>query len=142
MCRKHTANKIRLLLRLLLPFFCTALFLISGCFPDNNATLDFEQYTVGNRDNAQDSGAWWGENITKIARHGNKTYTFIIDNSVVPRTAFLYEKTDDQEWVEGKSFVVSRPPNILVDSQGHVQVIGFEPFDSSASMYDGRLFYA
>jgi len=141
LCRKHTTIKTRLLLRLIVPFFCTVFFGMSGCFPDNNVTLDFEQYTVGNRDNAQDSGAWWGENITKIAHYGNKTYTFVIDNSVVPRTAFLYEKTDDQEWIEGKSFVVSRPPNILIDSQGYVQVVGFEPFDSSASMYDGRLFY-
>ncbi len=120
---------------------CTVFSWLSSCFTDSTIKLDFEQHPVGNRDNTQDSGSWWGENITKITHHGTKTYTFVIDKTVSPRTAFLYEKTDGEGWVEGKSFVVSRPPNILVDSQGYVQVIGFEPFDSFASMYDGRLFH-
>ena len=118
---------------------CTVFSWLSGCFPDSTIKLDFEQHFVGNRDNSQDSGAWWGENITKIAHHGTKTYTFVIDKTVSPRTAFLYEKTDGEGWVEGQSFVVARPPNILVDSQGYVHVIGFEPFDSSVSVYDGQL---
>ena len=46
---------------------CTVFSWLSGCFPDSTIKLDSEQHFVGNRDNSQDSGAWWGENITKIA---------------------------------------------------------------------------
>jgi len=143
---KNNINTTWVLFKLLVSILPLAFFWMLSCSDeipgdDDMASLDFKQYTVGNRNNAQDSGAWWGENITKIAHHGNKAYTFIIDNIVLPRTAFLYEKTDGGEWIEGESFVVSRPPNILVDSQGYAQVIGFEPFNPSASMYDGWLFH-
>ena len=99
----------------------------------------FKQYTIGNRDNSQDSGSWWGENITKIIHSGNKTFTVIIDNTITPRTAFLYEKKDNEEWVEGQSFVFSRFPNILIDLMGYIHVIGFEPFDYMSSQFSGRI---
>jgi len=117
---------------------------LCGCAevgPEKPTELSFVQQFVGQRNNASQNGTFWGENITKIARRDKKTFTFVIDSDIDPRTTFLYEKTDGDEWIEGESFVVSRPPNILIDSAGHVQVVGFEPFDPSGPEHEGRLFY-
>ena len=99
----------------------------------------YKQYTVGNRDNLLENGSWWGEHITKIVHKGDKAFTVVIDNILSPRTAVLYEKKDNEEWVEGQSFVFTRFPNIIIDSKGYIHVIGFEPFNYSISEYSGRI---
>lgn len=108
--------------------------------PDNVVQNSlYKQYTVGNRNNSQESGSWWGENITKIVHKGGKAFTAVIDDVLSPRTAVLYEKKDNEEWVEGQSFVFSRFPNILIDLKGYVHVIGFEPFNFINDQFSGRL---
>lgn len=99
----------------------------------------FKQYTVGNRNNLQANGSWWGENITKIVHKGGKAYTAVIDDALSPRTVVLYEKKDNEEWIEGQSFVFSRFPNILIDVKGFIHVIGFEPFNFINDEFSGRL---
>ncbi len=103
--------------------------------------LPFTQQFVGDRDNLQDSGAWWGENISKIVNKANKTFTVIVDNNADPRTAFLYEKTDDGEWEEGQSFIASRIPNILIDSDDIIHIVGFEAFDPRTDVFSGRIYH-
>jgi len=102
-------------------------------------TISFTQDTVGSRANLVPNGAWWGENISKIVHHGSKTFTFVIDANVTPTKAFLYSKSADGAWTEGEGFEVSRPPNLLVDSDGVIHLIGFAPFDAADK--GGRLFH-
>jgi hypothetical protein len=64
-----------------------------------------------------------------------------MDKDVSPRRTFLYSKTDGGDWQEGKSFRSFNPPNLLLDSQGFVYLIGLEPYTSSDEMDVGRLFY-
>ena len=129
-------------IKTILPF-CLFFGILTCCTKSEEDTIVqnplYKQYTVGNRDNSQDSGSWWGENISKIVHSGNKTFTVVLDNTLSPRTAFLYEKKDNEEWVEGQSFVFSRFPNILIDLMGYVHVIGFEPFDYLSSPFSGRI---
>lgn len=121
--------------------FCLFLDILTNCTksePDIAVQNSlYKQYTIGNRDNSQESGSLWGENITKIVHKGDKAFTVIIDNILFPRTAVLYEKKDNEEWVEGQSFVFSRFPNIIIDSKGYIHVIGFEPFNYSNSQFSG-----
>lgn len=99
----------------------------------------FKQFIVGTRDNSQESGSWWGENITKILHYGSKSFTIVIDNLQSPRTAYLYEKKDGEEWIEGQAFAFSRFPNILIDPNGYIHIIGFEAFDYLSDPYSGRI---
>lgn len=76
---------------------------------------------------------WWGYNQTKIARFGNKVFTYVIENtddSNKTASSFtVYKKEGDKSWQKGASFSTSRPGNILVDSQGVLHAFVFEPFD-------------
>ena len=123
--------------------FCLFLGILTNCTksePDIAVQNSlYKQYTVGNRNNLQENGSWWGENITKIVHKGGKAFTAVIDDVLSPRTAVLYEKKDNEEWVEGQSFVFSRFPNILIDLMGYVHVIGFEPFNFINDQFSGRL---
>lgn len=124
--------------------FCLFLGILTNCTKSKQDTAVeqtplFKQYTVGNRNNSQESGSWWGENITKIVHKGGKAFTVVLDDVLSPRTAVLYEKKDNEEWVEGQSFVFSRIPNILIDLKGYVHVIGFEPFNYINDQFSGRL---
>ena len=106
--------------------------------PDNTTAI-FKQLFVGNRNNSQSSGSWWGENVTKVAYRDNKAFTFVFDKDLSPKTAFLYEKTDNNDWIEGQSFIFSRSPNIIIDLNGYVHVIGLEPFNYTTDPKSGRI---
>lgn len=96
--------------------------------------------TVGTRINDRDNGSWWGENIVKAVRKNNMSYTFTMDSESGTRQAYLYEKKDGDEWIEGEPLIVSRPPGILIDSQNHIHIIGFELFDNTDENA-GRIFH-
>lgn len=118
------------------------LLLLPGCAPSSQRprSLPFTQTQVGDRANLTRNGARWGENIAKIARHGRTTFTFaFVAGEDQQPTACLYQKEDGGAWVEGQRFAFSRPPNLLVDSGGHVHLIGFERLDPSAQEHDGRI---
>lgn len=95
---------------------------------------------IGTIKNDTASGAWWGENISKITRALDTIFTFTLDSSSGQRKAIFMQKKDGGSWIEGESFVVSRPPNILADSKGYIHLIGFEPFDNQKDSA-GRLFH-
>ncbi|MCX5658377.1 MAG: hypothetical protein NTW19_01480 [Planctomycetota bacterium] len=100
-----------------------------------------KQSHVGTRPNLVRNGAWWGENISKVARHGSNTFTYAFVADGAGPAVYLYARRDGGDWAAGEHFRASRPPNILVDTTGHVHLIGFEPFDAGANEYDGRLFH-
>ena len=116
--------------------FCCLIVIIIGCSgcieDDSESKLPFDQSFVGSRNNynAGGSSTAWGDNIVKIVATENTTFTYVMDKDVSPRRAFLYSKTDGEDWQEGESFHTIRPPNLLVDSQGFVHLIFFEPYDT------------
>lgn len=96
--------------------------------------------SIGTRLNDTFSGAWWGENITKITRTADTTFTSVLSSETGQRTAYLYEKKDNGMWVEGEAFAASRPVNILADSKGYIHIIAFEPLNS-ANENTGRIMH-
>ena len=121
--------------RILAEIFCILLVLFTTTCSAKNISDEFTGKailkTIGERKNTQDSGAWWGENITKIVTKNEKTYTFVMDSDSDPRTVYMYRKELNGEWEEGESFHFSRPPNILIDTNNYIHVIGFEPFEKT-----------
>ena len=98
--------------------------------------------TIPSRFNRTQNGAWWGSNIIKIVRGNNMLFTYAMDKDIVPTTTHLYSKRDNGTWNEGEAFKVSRPPNILIDSNGYIHLIGHQPFDDDLNNdWKGRLFY-
>lgn len=104
------------------------------------AITNSPELSIGTTKNDIASGAWWGENISKITRALDTQFTFILDSTSNQRKAIFMQKKDGYAWIEGEPFVVSRPPNILADSKGYIHVIGFEPFDNQKDSA-GRLFH-
>lgn len=103
--------------------------------------LPFIQTIVGSRINfIKDVSTAWGDNIVKIASTENKIFTYAMDSSASPCQVFLYSKTDGEDWQEGESFPIWNPPNLFVDSQGFVHLIGFEPYTTSSN-WEGRIFH-
>ena len=127
--------------------FCCLIVIVigcSGCIEDNSESkLPFDQSIVGSRSNFNGGGQSiaWGDNLVKIVANENTTFTYVMDKDVSPRQASLYSKTDEGDWQEGKSFRSFNPPNLLLDSQGFVYLIGLEPYTSSDETDVGRLFY-
>jgi len=108
--------------------------------PENELAISFTQKKIGTKLNIQDSGAWWGEQIVKIAEYNGSVYTITyVDNSGV-RTAYLNKFDPAGSWTEGCSFQSTRIPTLLVDSSGFIHLIGFEPY-SNDNDYSGRLYH-
>jgi len=126
--------------------FCCLIVIVigcSGCVEDDSESekLPFDQSIVGSRSNFAGSfSTAWGDHLVKIVATENTTFTYVMDKDVSPHQAFLYSKTDGGDWQEGKSFRSSNPPNLLVDSQGFIHLIAFEPYTISDDIH-GRLFH-
>lgn len=125
--------------------FCCLTIIFTGCLEDGGdnveAKLPFDQSIVGSRNNfAINASTAWGDHLVKIVATENTTFTYVMDKDVSPRQAFLYSKTDGGDWQEGKSFRSFNPPNLLVDSQGFIHLIAFEPYTTSDDIH-GRLFH-
>ncbi|MFN4951666.1 MAG: hypothetical protein ACK5F0_08610 [Flavobacteriales bacterium] len=82
------------------------------------------------------NATWWGYNQQKIVRYEDKIFMAVINNDNLvngypnasnPSTAYIYCKTDQGNWVKGAGLPTSRPVNLLIDSQGILHVILFEP---------------
>lgn len=112
--------------------------LLSGC-EKNIATSPinfFSEQIPGSKNNGP-NGTWWGYNQSKIVRYGNVVYMYVIDNQNIdanpnpnasnPSKIVIYRKEGENAWQKGGSFNTSRPGNILVDSDGMVHLIVFEP---------------
>jgi hypothetical protein len=95
----------------------------------------------GSHNHAPD-GTWWGSNMTKIARFGDRVFTTVIanDDDATTLSEFqIWVKSDEDDWVKATSFPTSRPGNLVVDSTGALHVLVFEPFDLLANDSIGRL---
>ncbi|HLB66089.1 MAG TPA: hypothetical protein VJJ78_00625 [Candidatus Saccharimonadales bacterium] len=88
-------------------------------------------------------GTWWGYNMQKITRIGNKVFAFVIENKDSSnKTAsrfVMYEKIGDGLWQKGANFPTSRPGNILADSKGVLHAFVFEPYDVKTNDSWGKL---
>ena len=86
---------------------------------------------------------WWGHNMAKLARGAEGTlYSGYLDNSrALPTMSefVMLRKTRQGAWEEGKRLPASRPANILIDRNGNVHVLAFEPTNVSVSDFVGRL---
>lgn len=105
-------------------------------------SVPFIQTTVGSQINScSESGcnAAWGPNTIKIASYENNVFTYVMDCSVSPWQVSLYSKESGGIWQKGESISLGNPPNILVDSQGFVHLIGHKPFADDRTQ--GQLFH-
>ena len=84
---------------------------------------------------------WWGHNMAKLARGAEGTlYSGYLDNSrALPTMSefVMLRKTRQGAWEEGKRLPASRPANILIDRNGNVHVLAFEPTNVSVSDFVG-----
>ncbi|MDO9510508.1 MAG: hypothetical protein Q7J34_02005 [Bacteroidales bacterium] len=134
---KHTYKSV-LQVVLNTAFFCFLFFVIASCGKEiETSPINFKVEQIPGSKNHSPNGTWWGYNQSKIVRFGNTVYMYVIDNQNIdinpnpnasnPSKIVLYRKEDDNSWQKGASFNTSRPGNILMDSEGIVHLIVFEP---------------
>lgn len=119
-------------------------FFLVGCKKDiEESPINFKIEQIPGSKNHSPNGTWWGYNQSKIVRFDNVVYMYVIDNQNIdinpnpnasnPSKFVLYRKEGDNTWQKGASFNTSRPGNILVDSEGNVHLIVFEPTYTQSS---------
>ncbi len=126
--------------RSLLPLIVLAfsLFLSLGCEKSLDlSSIDVFYEEIPGSKNHGPNGTWWGYNQSKIVRYGNTVYMYVIENENLdnnsnpnasnPSKIAIYRKEDEGSWQKGSSFNTSRPGNILIDTEGIVHLIVFEP---------------
>jgi len=96
----------------------------------------FSEQIPGSK-NHSPNGTWWGYNQSKIVRYGSSVYMYVIENQNIdsnpnpnasnPSKIVLYRKDGESAWQKGASLNTSRPGNILIDTDGMVHLIVFEP---------------
>ena len=101
------------------------------------APIDIYYEQIPGSKNHGPNGTWWGYNQSKIVRFENIVYMYVVDNQNIdnnpnpnasnPSKLVLYKKQGDNAWQKGSEFNTSRPGNILIDSEGIVHLIVFEP---------------
>jgi len=94
--------------------------------------------------NHSPDATWWGYNQSKIARYGDTVFTYVVHNDNDPATKSLmtlYKKTGEDPWEQGASLPCSRPGNILIDSNGGLHALVFDPEDILANDSLGSLEY-
>ncbi|PKP41745.1 MAG: hypothetical protein CVT93_07090 [Bacteroidetes bacterium HGW-Bacteroidetes-10] len=89
------------------------------------------------------NGTWWGYNQSKIVRYGNTVYMYVVENENIdtnpnpnaanPSKIAIYRKDGEGSWQRGARLNTSRPGNILLDSDGIVHLIVFEPTYTQSS---------
>lgn len=86
---------------------------------------------------------WWGYNQSKIVRHENKVFMYVVENldgsNKTESELVIYLKDGIGPWQKGASFPTSRPGNILVDSSGVLHVFVFVPSDVTQNDSKGKL---
>ncbi len=115
-----------------------ALLFIGGCekiILPSSIDVFYEQ--IPGSKNHGPNGTWWGYNQSKIVRYENSVYMYVIENENIdsnpnpnasnPSKMAIYRKEGDGTWQKGARFNTSRPGNILIDSEGIVHLIVFEP---------------
>jgi len=83
-------------------------------------------------ESGQSVGTWWGYNQSKIARYRDIVFTYVVHNDNDPGTESsmtLYKKVGEGPWEKGVSMPCSVPGNILIDSDGGLHALVFDPED-------------
>ena len=94
--------------------------------------------------NHSPDGTWWGYNQSKITRYDGTVFTYVVHNDNDPATKSLmtlYKKVGGDPWEQGASMPCSRPGNILIDSDGGLHALVFNPTDVLANDSLGSLEY-
>lgn len=112
----------------------------AACQTYDATSVPLVQEKIGAQKNIQDSGAWWGEQIVKVVAYEQSVFTYAYTEEDGTRKAWLYERDAEGSWSKGVGTTSSRPPCLLIDSGGHVHLVGFEPY-SDDNPYSGRLYH-
>src|SRR3989339_599686 len=126
--------KIRFLNRVL---GILTLLLIGGCEKiEVSSVAVFSEQIPGSKNHGP-NGTWWGYNQSKIVRYGSTVYMYVVENENIdnnpnpnasnPSKIAIYRKEGEGAWQRGARFNTSRPGNSLMDSEGIVHLIVFEP---------------
>jgi len=107
------------------------------------APIDVFYEQIPGSKNHSPNGTWWGYNQSKIVRHGNTVYMYVVENENIdinpnpnasnPSKLAIYRKEGEGSWHKGATFNTSRPGNILIDSEGIAHLIVFEPTYTQSS---------
>jgi len=119
--------------------------LCASCGPGIDEAVEDPDFLVetipGSRNHAGD-GTWWGYNMRKIARIGDRVFMGVVENdddATTLSTFRIYQKQGDGNWVAGGGFPTSRPGNLVVDPNGALHAFVFEPVDIVANDSFGSL---
>lgn len=121
--------------RHLVLFLCLSLSSLS-CKKKESNTIDVQFETIPGSQFHSPNGTWWGYNQQKIVRFNSRVFMAVIENdnlvngfpnALNPSIAYIYTKTDQGSWLKGAGLPTSRPVNLLMDSEGILHVIVFEP---------------
>ena len=105
-------------------------------------TLAYFYEAIPGIDIAAQGATAWGYNQSKIVRRGDTIFTYIEEipaNHASPYKLWLYKKTGSAQWERGAGLDCGRPGNILIDSQGTLHAIVFEPTDITVSDSIGKV---
>ena len=118
-------------------FFLITILLFVGCEKIEVSSINVFSEQIPGSKNHGPNGTWWGYNQCKIVRYGSTVYMYVIENENIdnnpnpnatnPSKIAIYRKDGEGGWQKGASFNTSRPGNILIDSEGIVHLIVFEP---------------
>lgn len=95
----------------------------------------------GSRDHSP-GGTWWGYNQSKLVRIGDRVLMNVVDNDQPPGRAprcVVYQKVGDGAWRAGAAVPCSRSGHLVLDQDGALHLIVFEPRDESTPEIHGRL---
>jgi len=135
---KTLFSHLALLTKLTLSAFVVISFLmIGGCEKIEVSSINVFSEQIPGSKNHGPNGTWWGYNQSKIVRYGTTVYMYVVENENLdnnpnpnaanPSKIAIYRKDGEGSWQRGAQFNTSRPGNILIDSQGIVHLIVFEP---------------
>jgi len=130
------------------------LFILCGCNGGGsgdsatNAEIDIFYEEIPGSKFYSPNATWWGYNQVKIVRFGDRVFMYVVDNNNLvngepnvtnPSKFRIYQKEGDNYWEKGAAFNTSRPGNILIDSEGVLHAIVFEPICSNDNGSTGKL---
>jgi len=96
------------------------------------------------------NATFWGDNMSKIVRYGNRVFMGVMDNENVadgppnatnPSKFCIYKKEGDNQWEKGAELNAFVPGNLLIDSIGVLHAIVFEPTYTTDSGHWGKLIH-
>ncbi len=118
-------------------FILITILLFVGCEKIEVSSVSVFSEQIPGSKNHGPNGTWWGYNQSKIVRYGSTVYMYVVENENIdnnpnpnatnPSKIAIYRKDGDGGWQKGARLNTSRPGNILIDSQGIVHLIVFEP---------------